>query len=448
MIERRARRRPRLAAALVAVAVVAIPIVVDAPSAAALTRRGVSDRSLAQAAPSTTAAGQADPDGGDPSLKSQYDEVIGQESDLLQRLSNARTASEQARTALADLEAKVTATQAELVDAQAALQRAVDEVAHQEVATKRAERRVAAAKLRLRRQAVASYVNGGEEGGRLAALLRARNGRQADQALVFGHAVLGSTDQLIADLAEARAAQRKAEGAARRARQASADQRDTVAQAADFLRGARDRQVGLVADVDRNLASEQIALIQVQGRKTLVESRINAMVQSSDGIAGLLAGIQAGQPDFTPDKVVVSNPIPSVHVGSGFGMRVHPILHIARLHAGDDLPAPSGTPIHAAADGLVVSAGVRGGYGNVTVLDNGSSLGTVYAHQSRIDVTVGQLVKRGDVIGLVGSTGLSTGPHLHFETRIRGNPINPNGLIDFAAPVDYGTTTTTTRQGG
>jgi murein DD-endopeptidase MepM/ murein hydrolase activator NlpD len=448
MNDRSRHRRPRLAVALVAVVVVASPIMTGAPAANAAPRQAGAHRSVTQAAPTTTGPASDVPGAGDPSLKSQYDEVIGQESALLQRLSDARAASEQARTALADLEVKVTTTQAELADAEAALQRAEDEVARQDAATKRAEGRVAAAKLRLRRQAVASYVNGGEEGGKLAALLRARNGRQAGQALVFGNAVLGSTDQLIADLAGARAAQRKAEGAARRARQTSADQRDTVSQAADFLRGARDRQVTLVADVDRNLASEQTALIDVQGRKTLVESRINTMVQLSDGISGLLAGIQAGQPDFTPDKVVISNPIPSVHVGSGFGMRVHPILRIARLHPGDDLPAPSGTPIHAAADGLVVAAGARGGYGNVTVLDNGYSLGTVYAHQSRIDVAVGQLVKRGDVIGLVGSTGLSTGPHLHFETRIRGNPINPNGLIDFAAPVDYGTTATTTRNGG
>lgn len=207
---------------------------------------------------------------------------------------------------------------------------------------------------------------------------------------------------------------------------------------------AEDQQVQLVADVDRKVGTEQSALLTVQGRKSLVESRINTMVQSSDGIASLLAGIQAGQPDFTPHKVLISNPIPTVNVVSGFGIRFHPILHIARLHAGDDLPASSGTPIHAAADSLVVSAGDRGGYGNVTVLDNGSSLGTVYAHQSRIDVEVGQLVRRGDVIGLVGSTGLSTGPHLHFETHIRANPINPNNIIDFAAPVDYGSTTTTT----
>ena len=430
-----------------ALTLLAGPVVAGASPAAALPHGALAGRTITQADPSTSTPAQVAPDGSDPSLKSQYDEVIGQESALLQRLSDARSASVEARNALVGLEAKVATTQAELADAQAALQRAADEVARQEAATKRAERRVGAAKLRLRRQAVASYVNGGEEGGKLAALLRSSNGRQAGQALVFGNAVMGNTDQLIADLAEARAAQRKAESSARRARQASADQRDAVSQAADFLRGARDRQVSLVAEVDRNLVTEQSALIDVQGRKTLVESRINAMVQSSDGITVLLAGIQAGQPDFTPDKVVISNPIPSVHVGSGFGMRFHPILHVARLHAGDDLPAPAGTPIHAAADGLVVSAGMRGGYGNVTVLDNGSSLGTVYAHQSRIDVTVGQVVKRGDVIGLVGSTGLSTGPHLHFETRIRGNPINPNGLIDFAAPVDYGTTTTT-RVGG
>ena len=83
-------------------------------------------------------------------------------------------------------------------------------------------------------------------------------------------------------------------------------------------------------------------------------------------------------------------------------------------------------------------AGRRGGYGNTTVIDHGHSLGTLYGHQSRIAVKPGQVVKRGDLIGYVGSTGLSTGPHLHFETRVRGMPINPEGVVDWDAEVDYG----------
>ncbi|MEJ7583306.1 MAG: M23 family metallopeptidase [Acidimicrobiales bacterium] len=112
-------------------------------------------------------------------------------------------------------------------------------------------------------------------------------------------------------------------------------------------------------------------------------------------------------------------------------MRFHPILHYTRLHAGVDLSAGSGTPIRAAADGVVVVAGDRGGYGTCTVIDHGSGLATVYAHQSSVAVQAGQLVKLGDVIGRVGTTGLSTGPHLHFETRLRGVPVSPTNFVSF-----------------
>ncbi|MBX3313458.1 MAG: M23 family metallopeptidase [Actinobacteria bacterium] len=158
---------------------------------------------------------------------------------------------------------------------------------------------------------------------------------------------------------------------------------------------------------------------------------------ASDGVEKLLAEVQADQEDWTPDAMVVTTPIPGYRIGSKFGMRFHPILGIARLHAGGDIGAPSGTPIHAPADGVVVFAGERGGYGNCVVIDHGSSLGTLYGHQSRINVQVGDVVQRGDIIGWVGSTGLSTGPHLHFETRLKGVPVDPEGIVDFDADVDY-----------
>ena len=85
----------------------------------------------------------------------------------------------------------------------------------------------------------------------------------------------------------------------------------------------------------------------------------------------------------------------------------------------------TGTPIRAAADGVVVFAGGRGGYGNATIIDHGNSLATLYAHQSSILLGDGQRVTRGQVIGLVGSTGFATGPHLHFEVRINGVPVDP-----------------------
>jgi len=110
---------------------------------------------------------------------------------------------------------------------------------------------------------------------------------------------------------------------------------------------------------------------------------------------------------------------------SGFGYRVHPILGYRRFHAGVDFGAPHGSPIHAADRGSVIFSGWYGGYGRSVVIDHGNSITTLYAHTSRVYVREGQTVERGEAIAAVGSTGLSTGPHLHFEVRRNGEPVNP-----------------------
>ncbi len=110
---------------------------------------------------------------------------------------------------------------------------------------------------------------------------------------------------------------------------------------------------------------------------------------------------------------------------SGFGMRTHPILKVRRMHAGCDLTAPRGTPIYATGDGVVKRAGWSGGYGKVVDIDHGFSYESRYAHMSKMVVRKGQKVKRGQLIGHVGSTGLSQAPHLHYEVHHKGKPVNP-----------------------
>ena len=117
-------------------------------------------------------------------------------------------------------------------------------------------------------------------------------------------------------------------------------------------------------------------------------------------------------------------------ITSGFGLRRHPILGYTRMHAGIDFAAAYGSPIYATSDGLVTYAGWHGGHGNFVRLDAGGGLGTGYGHMSRIAVSPGMRVRRGQVIGYVGSTGLSTGAHLHYEMYRNGVPINP-GSVQF-----------------
>lgn len=118
-------------------------------------------------------------------------------------------------------------------------------------------------------------------------------------------------------------------------------------------------------------------------------------------------------------------PLAARSLTSGFGMRSHPLLGGRRWHSGIDLAAPTGTPIAATGDGIVGLADWAGGYGLLVSIEHGGGLQTRYGHLSQLAVQRGQSVRRGDVIGYVGSTGRSTGPHLHYEMRINGAAIDP-----------------------
>ena len=109
-------------------------------------------------------------------------------------------------------------------------------------------------------------------------------------------------------------------------------------------------------------------------------------------------------------------------------MRVHPVLGGRRAHKGIDLAAATGTPIRASADGVVEKAEWFGGYGLFVQLDHGGAMETRYGHMSRVAVAEGQQVRKGDVIGYVGSTGRSTGPHLHYEVHVDNRPVNPTRI--------------------
>ena len=126
-------------------------------------------------------------------------------------------------------------------------------------------------------------------------------------------------------------------------------------------------------------------------------------------------------------KAIMRTPVNAARISSGFGMRVHPVLGYSRMHKGMDFAAPPGTPIYAAGDGEIVERGVKNGYGNYIRIKHNNTLQTAYAHMSRFNASFsrGSRVRQGQVIGYVGSTGRSTGPHLHFEVMVNGAQVNP-----------------------
>lgn len=138
-------------------------------------------------------------------------------------------------------------------------------------------------------------------------------------------------------------------------------------------------------------------------------------------------GPGAPTPAFERPTVSVPSimPLSGASLSSGYGMRDHPVLRSRRQHNGVDLAAPTGTPVYATADGLISRADWFSSYGLYISIDHGAELETRYAHLSRLAVAAGERVRKGDLIGYVGSTGRSTGPHLHYEVRVDGLAVNP-----------------------
>lgn len=159
--------------------------------------------------------------------------------------------------------------------------------------------------------------------------------------------------------------------------------------------------------------------------KTLnsITARITFQFNSYDDIEKLIKN-QGNKLASIPAIQPVSNKELN-RIASGFGMRIHPIYGIAKMHWGLDFTAPQGTPIYATGDGIVTTAGVGTGTGNHVIINHGYGYETVYMHMVRIKAREGQLVKRGEVIGWVGNTGASTGPHCHYEVHINGEPVDP-----------------------
>lgn len=173
-------------------------------------------------------------------------------------------------------------------------------------------------------------------------------------------------------------------------------------------------------------AQGSLAVERAPGREALVvEAAVDAsavrFARAADA-EGRPVSVMALRP---PQAEVAAPGVRGGRATSGFGYRIHPILGGLRFHAGIDIARPAGTRIIAASAGTVVLAGWAAGYGLLVMIDHGRGLQTRYAHLSSLGVAPGQQVRRGDVLGSVGSTGRSTGPHLHYEVRLNGQAISP-----------------------
>jgi murein DD-endopeptidase MepM/ murein hydrolase activator NlpD len=351
-------------------------------------------------------------------LKNQIAEVSKAEAAALAQLQSTQARRAEIQARVADLDAQRVAAEARLAPLDAEAARLAAEYADLQAKVAATQARLDAAQHKLDQSAAGMYRS--ERRGatydsvfasRPSGLLAQKHylSRVSDQR----REIVVHVTQLRDDLEQQR--------------RALEDQKAKADAAAAVVRTVRDQIAALRAQVEPARAEveqaqflEQQSLDQLATTKAQAEGELAALQATSDSISARLrarGGVGGGAP-------CQARPVPGPIV-SGFGMRYHPILHVTRMHTGADMSAGSGTPIHACRGGVVVIAGPQGGYGNCVVIDHGGGMATLYAHQSRIAVQQGQTVAAGEVIGYVGSTGLATGPHLHFEVRLSGNPVDP-----------------------
>lgn len=305
-------------------------------------------------------------------------------------------------------------------------------------AQQRAESEVGAAEGRLgrqRRTVVERAVRAYAEQGRVSVLAGVQRPEDAARRLALAEVVQGrlvdavdSTRAAVGDLGRRRAQQVAAAKVADKA----------LRQAAD----ARSRAAKAQADLDARIKEFQSQIDSFDAE----EAGLTQLLATRGSRAAVAPPDPGDGPDpgpATPGAPPVLGPPPNPGGGgpvdgvssSGFIWPVFGRLSSpfgprwGRFHNGQDIAAPTGTPIKAAKPGVVIKAGDGGGYGNLTIIDDGGGFATAYAHQSRIAVGEGAQVQQGQVIGYVGSTGNSTGPHLHFEVRANGQPRNPRAYL-------------------
>lgn len=364
------------------------------------------------------------------SARSDLADTRREQRETLEQLRGIDSRRAVLETELERLDAELADAEALVAEAEQALRRTDAEIAANTEDLAQTKRDLEIRKDQLRTRARASFMHGGVSYPE--AVLDVEAANDLGVSMQYLRSMMSSDEDRVEQIT---ALERKYEATLARLDDLRAAQDEAKAKRAR----ERDRVVALVAE--RREIAEQLAAQANEHERLLgaleedeqqYAAAIDDLEAESAAIQGRLARLAAKQRQTKGSGAAA----PAASSGrfqwpvngsltSGFGYRTHPILGTSRLHAGVDFGAGTGTPIVAADNGRVVSAGWTGGYGNAVIIDHGGGVATLYGHQSRLAVRSGARVSRGQVIGYVGSTGMSTGAHLHFELRINGVPRDP-----------------------
>jgi murein DD-endopeptidase MepM/ murein hydrolase activator NlpD len=379
--------------------------------------------------PAATAAGPAAPYDIDSKISSAEDDLAAANvavARATRQLEAARTALPAAQAALARADAAMAKARAAADAATAAQLAASQKLEVATAAVGKAEIRITETNGEIGDLVRAVWVQGPY--AELAAILSADTPSDFAAGLEAVRSVSRSQNRVLAQQQAARAAlnlaKAQAEVAQETAEQAQARASALLAAAAQSqseAEAAKSRVAALVAAKAHALAVAAANRASVKRQYDALkaeQARLRRLERNRTSSGGGYSGRPSGSLDW---------PIPGASLVGGVGWRVHPVYGYKSCHTGLDIRGSSGTPIHAPADGRVIAVLSGGAYGLHTLIDHGGGLVTMYAHQSRTAVGVGQVVKRGQVIGYVGSSGWVTGPHLHWEVHVGGVPYDPLG---------------------
>jgi murein DD-endopeptidase MepM/ murein hydrolase activator NlpD len=356
---------------------------------------------------------------GDPEVPQDEAELLGLIDDVQSRLSDLQTEIAGLNTQLATNQATLASDTTTLAARQASVYAAGRKVDALEVDE-------AAARMSMRTRAVAAYMH--QPTDDLATmLLHLQDPNDLVDARSFYQDLVDTQVRAINNYDGLEKTAKLAQKAATAARDDVQLQEQTVATEDQTLTSLKQTLQAVQSESTSQQAEQAQLLSQVGQDRAEFAAEVAAEAEQDTNIAQLLASLETpGTTTASPTgQGYFAFPIPGAPITSPYGPRIDPIAGYESFHPGVDFGAPMGTPIHAAGTGVVVFAGQESGYGNFTCINHGHNIATCYGHQSEILVQVGQTVTRGQVIGLVGDTGYSTGPHLHFEVRVNGQPTDP-----------------------